>query len=92
MVFEEFKGTGNMELVLDRGLSESKIFPAIDIVKSGTRREDLLLSQDELEVNHLMRKAFHVVKHYDAVEKVIELFLQTKYNDKLVETIKKIKL
>lgn len=92
VVFEEFKGTGNMELVLDRALSERRIFPAIDLLKSGTRREDLLLTQPELEANYLMRKAFNGVRSDDAVEKIIELFLHTKSNKELVEVIKKTKL
>lgn len=92
VVFEEFKGTGNMELVLDRSLSERRIFPAIDLIKSGTRREDLLLTQEETEANFLIRKAFHGVRADDKVEKIIELFLHTKTNKELVEIIKKTKL
>lgn len=92
MVYEEFKGTGNMELILDRELSERRIFPAIDLIKSGTRREDLLLSQDELEASYLMRKAFHGARPDDAVKKIIELFLHTKSNKELVQVIKKTKL
>ncbi len=92
VVFEEFKGTGNMELVLDRELSERRIFPAIDLVKSGTRREDLLLTQPELEANFLMRKAFHGVRSHEAVEKIIELFVHTKSNKEIIELIKKTKL
>ncbi len=92
VVFEEFKGTGNMELVLDRELSERRIFPAIDVVKSGTRREDLLLTQSELEASFLMRKAFHGVRSADAVEKIIELFIHTKTNEEFVNVIKKTKL
>lgn len=92
VVFEEFKGTGNMELVLDRELSERRIFPAIDIIKSGTRREDLLLTQSELEASFLMRKALHSSRSQDAVEKIIELFIHTKSNKEFVEVIKKTKL
>lgn len=92
VVFEEFKGTGNMELVLDRGLSERRIFPAIDLLKSGTRREDLLLTQPELEATFLVRKAFNGLKSDEAVEKIIELFIHTKTNNELVELIKKTKL
>ena len=92
VVFEEFKGTGNMELVLDRELSERRIFPAIDLVKSGTRREDLLLTQPELEANFLMRKAFHGGRSHEAVEKIIELFVHTKSNKEIIELIKKTKL
>lgn len=92
VVFEEFKGTGNMELVLDRGLSERRIFPAIDLPKSGTRREDLLLNQQELEATYLIRKAFNGLKGDEAVEKIIELFLHTKTNSELIEIVKKTKL
>ena len=81
-----------MELVLDRSLSERRIFPAIDLIKSGTRREDLLLTQAETEANFLIRKAFHGVRADDKVEKIIELFLHTKTNKELVEIIKKTKL
>ena len=62
VVFEEFKGTGNMELVLDRKLSEKRVFPAIDIAKSGTRREDLLLDKEELEAVDIMRKALTALR------------------------------
>ena len=92
MVYEEFKGTGNMELVLDRALSERRIFPAIDLIKSGTRREDLLLTRPELEASYLMRKAFNSGRPDDAVEKIIELFLHTNSNEELVEVVKKTKL
>ena len=81
-----------MELVLDRELSERRIFPAIDLVKSGTRREDLLLTQPELEANFLMRKAFHGGRSHEAVEKIIELFVHTKSNKEIIELIKKTKL
>lgn len=92
VVFEEFKGTGNMELVLDRNLSERRIFPAIDLPKSSTRRDDLLLSQSELEASYLMRKALNSMRSDDAVEKIIDLFVKTKNNREFVEMIKKIKL
>jgi transcription termination factor Rho len=92
VVFEEFKGTGNMELVLDRNLSEKRIFPAIDLTKSSTRRDDLLLSQTEMEATYLMRKAFNSIKSDDAVERIIEMFLKTKTNSEFVETIKKTKI
>ena len=89
VVFEEFKGTGNMELVLDRSLSERRIFPAIDLIKSGTRREDTLNKKEAGEFpneKHFMNRAD------DKVEKIIELFLHTKTNKELVEIIKKTKL
>ena len=92
VVFEEFKGTGNMELVLDRNLSERRIFPAIDLPKSSTRRDDLLLNQSELEASYLMRKALNSMRSDDAVEKIIDLFVKTRNNKEFVEMIKKIKL
>lgn len=89
VVFEEFKGTGNMELVLDRRLSEKRVFPAIDIAKSGTRREDLLLSPDELEAADIMRKALNGLKTDDAAERILDLFVRTKNNKEFVETVRK---
>ncbi len=90
VVYEEFKGTGNMEMVLDRKLSEKRVFPAIDIPKSGTRREDLLLNPGELEAINSMRKAFNGMKAEDAVDKVIDLFSKTKNNEEFVQMMKKI--
>ena len=92
VVFEEFKGTGNMELVLDRSLSEKRIFPAIDLAKSSTRRDDLLLTQPEIEANYLMRKALSGMKSDEALERIIEMFLRTKTNEEFIETIKKTKI
>lgn len=92
VVFEEFKGTGNMELVLDRSLSEKRLFPAIDLPKSSTRRDDLLLSLEESEANFLMRKAFNSSRTDEAVEKIIQLFRKTKDNKELIQTIKKVKI
>ena len=92
VVFEEFKGTGNMELVLDRSLSEKRIFPAIDLPRSSTRREDLLLTQPELEATYLMRKALGSMKSEEALERIIDLFLRTKTNVEFIETIKKTKI
>ena len=89
VVFEEFKGTGNMELVLDRRLSEKRIFPAIDIVKSGTRREDLLLDKEEQEATYIMRKAFNGMKSDEAVENILNMFVRTKNNHEFVELVKK---
>ncbi len=89
VVFEEFKGTGNMELVLDRKLSEKRVFPAIDIVKSGTRREDLLLDQEEQEAVEIMRKAFNGSKSEDAVESVLNMFARTRNNREYVQMVKK---
>ncbi len=92
VVFEEFKGTGNMELVLDRSLSEKRIFPAIDLPKSSTRRDDLLLTQSEAEANYLMRKAMNGLKSDEAVERIVQMFVGTKSNKEFVEMIKKTKL
>ena len=92
VVYEEFKGTGNMEMVLDRKLSEKRVFPAIDIPKSGTRREDLLLNKEELESINTIRKAFNGMKAEEAVDKVIDMFSRTKTNDEFVAMAKKIKL
>lgn len=91
VVFEEFKGTGNMELVLDRKLSEKRIFPAIDILKSGTRREDLLLSPEELEAVSILRKSINGMKEEEAVEKILDLFTKTKNNNEFVGMVKKMR-
>ena len=92
VVYEEFKGTGNMELVLDRKLSEKRVFPAIDIVKSGTRREDLLLEREEQEAVDIMRKAFNGSKSDDAVETVLNMFAMTKSNREYIQMVKKTRL
>lgn len=89
VVYEEFKGTGNMEMILDRKLSERRVFPAIDIPKSGTRREDLLLEQDELEAINIIRKALNGLKAEEAVEKVLDMFVRTRSNHDFVQIIKK---
>lgn len=89
VIYEEFKGTGNMELILDRKLQEKRVFPAIDIQKSGTRREDLLLSRDEQEAVYNMRKALNGMKSEEAVEQILNMFAKTKNNAELVQTIKK---
>ncbi len=88
VVFEEFKGTGNMELVLDRSLSEKRIFPAIDLPKSGTRREDLLLTKDEREANYLIRTALNGAKSEEAIESVLNLVKTTTTNEELVTKIR----
>lgn len=90
VVFEEFKGTGNMEMVLDRGLSEKRVFPAIDLPKSSTRRDDLLLTQDEKDAAYRIRKAFSSMRNDEAVEKIIDLFRKTRNNREFVEMIRKI--
>ena len=89
VIYEEFKGTGNMELVLDRKLQEKRVFPAIDIQKSGTRREDLLLSKEEQEAVYIMRKALNGMKSEDAVEQILNMFTRTKNNAEFVQTVKK---
>ena len=89
VIFEEFKGTGNMELVLDRKLSEKRVLPALDIVKSGTRREDLLLEQEEQEAVDMMRKAFNGSKSNDAVESVLNMFARTRNNREYIQMVKK---
>ena len=89
VVFEEFKGTGNMELVLDRKLSEKRVFPAIDIAKSGTRREDLLLNREEQEAVDIMRKALNGLKTDEAAERILDLFVKTKNNNEFVEVVRK---
>jgi len=89
VVFEEFKGTGNMELVLDRKLSEKRVFPAIDIAKSSTRREDLLLSKDEQGAVDIMRKALNGLKTDEAAERILDMFVKTPNNAELVRTVNK---
>ncbi|NLL77569.1 MAG: transcription termination factor Rho [Clostridiales bacterium] len=91
VVYEEFKGTGNMEMVLDRKLSERRVFPAIDIPKSGTRREDLLLSVEEQEAINIMRKALNSLKPEEAVDKILDMFAKTRNNTEFVQMVKKIK-
>ena len=92
VVFEEFKGTGNMELVLDRKLSEKRVFPAIDIVKSGTRREDLLLDAQEQECVDAMRKAINGMRTDDAVENILNMFARTKDNQEYMNLLKKTRI
>ena len=87
VVYEEFKGTGNMELILDRKLQERRIFPAIDIVKSGTRREDLLLTSDELEAVNVMRRSLNGARAEEATEAILNAFAHLKTNQMVVETI-----
>ena len=91
VIFEEFKGTGNMELMLDRKLSEKRIFPAIDIPRSSTRREDLLLSQDELDAMNIIRKALNGLKPEESLDKILDLFAKTRNNQEFVNMVKKIK-
>lgn len=92
VVFEEFKGTGNMELVLDRKLSEKRVFPAIDIAKSSTRRDDLLLSQEEMEAMEIIRKSLNGMKPDEAADRIIDTFARTKNNKDFIQYIKKTRL
>lgn len=88
VVYEEFKGTGNMELVLDRKLSERRIFPAVDIPKSGTRREDLLLSREEQDAVYILRRALNGMKADEAVENILNAFVHTKDNREFIRQVK----
>lgn len=92
LIFEEFKGTGNMELHLDRKLSEKRIFPAINLNKSGTRREDLLMNQDEMEAIWYMRRAMGNRDTQEVTEMILDNLAHTKDNRTFIEVIKKIKL
>ena len=92
VIFEEFKGTGNMELVLDRKLSEKRVYPAIDIVKSGTRREDLLLTDEEQEAVDIMRKAINGMRTDEAVENILNMFARTRTNHEYIGMVKKMKI
>ncbi len=89
VVYEEFKGTGNMEMVLDRKLSEKRIFPAIDLAKSSTRREDLLLDSEELEAINIMRKALNGMKSDEATDRILDMFAHTRNNFEFVNMVKK---
>lgn len=91
VVFEEFKGTGNMEIVLDRSLSEKRIFPAVDLHKSSTRRDDLLLSPQEMETNRQIHRVLNGMRSEDALERIIEFFVHTKTNREFMEYMKKTK-
>ena len=87
VVYEEFKGTGNMELMLDRKLQEKRVFPAIDIPRSGTRREDLLLNKEEQEASYIIRKALNGMKAEEAADNLINMFSRTKSNAELVQQV-----
>ncbi len=87
VVFEEFKGTGNMELVLDRRLSERRIFPAVEIIKSGTRREEKLLTEQELECNFTLRKMASTMSQMEMVEGFYDLMRKTKNNQEFMERL-----
>lgn len=90
VIYEEFKGTGNMELHLDRELSERRIFPAIDINKSGTRREELLLSRDEMEAIYAVRHAMANLPPNEVTETIIDNLAKTTNNQNFVQVIKKV--
>ncbi len=89
VVYEEFKGTGNMEMVLDRKLSEKRIFPAIDIAKSSTRNEHLLLNPEELEAVNIMRRALNGLKPDEATDRILDMFSRTRNNQDFVTMVKK---
>ena len=89
VIYEEFKGTGNMEMVLDRKLQEKRIFPAINIAKSSTRREDMLLDREELAAINNLRKGFNGMKADDAVDQCINLFSKTRNNTEFVRMVEK---
>lgn len=89
VVYEEFKGTGNMEMILDRKLSEKRIFPAIDLAKSGTRREDLLLNSEELEAINIMRRALNGLKPDEATDRILDMFSRTRSNNDFVQMVKR---
>ena len=91
VIFEEFKGTGNMELVLDRKLSEKRVFPAIDIQKSSTRRDDLLLTPEEQQAIDNIRKALNGMKADEAVENILNLFTKTKTNEEFIQSVKRMR-
>jgi len=87
VIFEEFKGTGNMEVHLDRKLSEKRIFPAIDINKSGTRKEELLLTKDELDTIFALRKTMSNMNTQEMTEQIMEQILTTKNNEEFLERV-----
>ena len=92
VIYEEFKGTGNMELVLDRKLSERRVFPAIDIPKSGTRREDLLLTKEEQGAVDSMRRALNGMRPEEAADNILNMFSRTRNNEELMQLVKKDKI
>lgn len=91
VVYEEFKGTGNMELILDRKLQEKRVFPAVDIPKSGTRREDLLLTKEEQEVLNTLRRGLNGMRSEEAVENILNMMSRTKTNQEFLEMVRKTK-
>ena len=89
VIYEEFKGTGNMELHLNRKLAERRVFPAIDFNRSGTRREELLTSQDELQKMWILRKIMNPMGEVEAMEFLIDRLQMTKTNDEFFESMKR---
>ena len=89
VIYEEFKGTGNMEVHLDRKLQERRIFPAVDIAKSGTRKEELLLSEKEFEAVWSIRKAFGNKNGADVTETIINWIVKTKNNEEFIDNMGK---
>lgn len=89
VIYEEFKSTGNMEMILDRKLSEKRIFPAIDLAKSGTRREDLLLANEELDAINIMRRALNGLKSDEATDRILDMFARTRNNNEFVQMVKR---
>nr|WP_305142596.1 transcription termination factor Rho [uncultured Acetatifactor sp.] len=89
VIYEEFKSTGNMEMILDRKLSEKRIFPAIDLAKSGTRREDLLLTNEELDAINIMRRALNGLKSDEATDRILDMFARTRNNNEFVQMVKR---
>ena len=87
MIYEEFKGTGNMEVILDRKLSEKRVFPAIDIAKSGTRRDDLLLNKEEQEAMEIMRRGMNGMRKDEAVESILNMFAHTRNNKEYIAKV-----
>jgi transcription termination factor Rho len=92
VVYEEFKGTGNMELFLDRRLQERRVFPAIDLAKSGTRREDLLLTREEQEAVNNMRRSLVSQKSEEAGEAILNMFSRTRSNRELVQLLRRTRI
>ena len=89
VIFEEFKGTGNSEIHLDRRISEKRVFPAININKSGTRREELLTTPEELQKMWVLRKFIHPMDEIEAVEFLLDKLQTTKTNDEFLESMKR---
>ncbi len=92
VIFEEFKGTGNMEVRLDRKLSELRIFPAIDIYKSGTRKDEFLLTEDEMKAMTKVRRALSTSNNHEIADNIIEMLRKTKNNKEFVDAINSMKL